>query len=1094
LKFSLFPGSRSCGQIPMINNPAPQTINRKSRRWLPPSFLLALALITLAAPAMAQYQTFYDFHSEWLFPPVHDRCAPPLPTNAICSYPSPQEVRFRNYIKTIVYRWMSERKLPAEDLEGVILKFGRTDLIADINAYVAAGLLLSLEKPAESRTPDEHFVVSYFEQEFLTRERALYNYAVQVGESWQKDPCNWKPDPEVAAAYGLSYDATPYCRENQSVFVTASTFHIPGPKAEYLYAAAFKEIYGGGPMSLMMQDKLAGHLGGLASAVTGGGVAGGIIGASASKITPFANAVHVEGYASKAVSEAAKAARYLKYTRFLGGGAFTIVTMMLEVGVEAIIAFDEQIKFQQGLDNLRAIRDRLGSQGQDPVAAVTSEEGLIKAMIIISRYGLFTWQNPPLPAYRPGIDRLFVVREGGIARAEESLKVKDHGGQTWQVQMWQNWFIRTATADGLNAQSITTELEVTDHEGIQWTLTRVGPDRFRMTQLNAPETAIPCPSVNGISTMTGRTCSVFFSDNVNVQLENGAKVNLHAGIAPRIQSTSFFFPANTDSSFPVNVTGLPAPVVQLPGLPVWLRLVNGSLVGNPGTWAGKHIITLTARSQTGSDQKAITIYYGEPIQFMSPAFVDVVAAERLAFTINTAGTPRPKMTMKGWLPPSFSFRDNGNGTATLSGMWESNIKPVCFNLPEDCVTTIIADNGAQRVEQRVDFGFRLQPDSVFQGPSELKFIAGVEGRYLLTTSGARTPVEWKTVYFGPTSVVTRSLRDEVVQSLPWLRFEERPDGTALVHGIPPLNGQSGSTLFQACPVARGSVSPCGALGGNLKVTVDGATRFMSTPVGGVAVGALSEIPLFVNRLNGTIGLSPYHILTSRFPKGLRIEPGVPGRNGMVTARILGSPEPGQGGRYEFMLNWTDQLSTVYSLFRLDVPEAASITSPATFTFFEGTSAAGQVTTQGYPVNSAGVDCGPGIECADMSIRMQWGPRRIQGLTLTDRTPEGTPTGVGRFEGTIPAGSSGVYEASFSAANGRWRPEARQLARLVVLPTPDLNGDGTVDCSDLTAIKNAIGTIQPGPGRGFDLTGDMLADDKDIDAMVRAVPNLCTCQI
>jgi hypothetical protein len=250
----------------------------------------------------------------------------------------------------------------------------------------------------------------------------------------------------------------------------------------------------------------------------------------------------------------------------------------------------------------------------------------------------------------------------------------------------------------------------------------------------------------------------------------------------------------------------------------------------------------------------------------------------------------------------------------------------------------------------------------------------------------------------------------------------------------------------------------------------------------------------VNRLNGTIGLSPYHILTSRFPKGLRIEPGVPGRNGMVTARILGSPEPGQGGRYEFMLNWTDQLSTVYSLFRLDVPEAASITSPATFTFFEGTSAAGQVTTQGYPVNSAGVDCGPGIECADMSIRMQWGPRRIQGLTLTDRTPEGTPTGVGRFEGTIPAGSSGVYEASFSAANGRWRPEARQLARLVVLPTPDLNGDGTVDCSDLTAIKNAIGTIKPGPGRGFDLTGDMLADDKDIDAMVRAVPNLCTCQI
>ena len=74
------------------------------------------------------------------------------------------------------------------------------------------------------------------------------------------------------------------------------------------------------------------------------------------------------------------------------------------------------------------------------------------------------------------------------------------------------------------------------------------------------------------------------------------------------------------------------------------------------------------------------------------------------------------------------------------------------------------------------------------------------------------------------------------------------------------------------------------------------------------------------------------------------------------------------------------------------------------------------------------------------------------------------------------------------------PPAQQRVRLVVLPTADLNGDGKVDCSDLTAIRDAIGTIQPGPGRGFDLTGDMLVDDKDIEAMVRAVPDLFVCQI
>jgi hypothetical protein len=241
-------------------------------------------------------------------------------------------------------------------------------------------------------------------------------------------------------------------------------------------------------------------------------------------------------------------------------------------------------------------------------------------------------------------------------------------------------------------------------------------------------------------------------------------------------------------------------------------------------------------------------------------------------------------------------------------------------------------------------------------------------------------------------------------------------------------------------------------------------------------------------------LSPYHIVTSRFPKGLRIESVAPQRNGMVTFRILGSPEPGQGGRYEFMLNWTDQLSSVDSLFRLDVLERATITSPATLTFFEGTKAAGQVTTQGYPLNSAGVDCGPGKDCADMSVRMEWGSRRIEGLTLTDRSPQSVPTGVGRFEGVIPPGSSGIYDAVLRAQNGMMAPPFEQRVKLVVRPTADLTGDGAVDCTDLAAIKTAIGTVQPGPGLGFDLTGDMVVDDKDLDAMVRAIPALCTCQI
>src|SRR5262249_14262991 len=144
----------------------------------------------------------------------------------------------------LVSRWMDERQLPASDLQQVIGIYGRSDLIGEINAYVAADILRVLEEDPASRTADEQFVLSKFAEDFRVSELALYDHAVKDGESFVNDPCHWKPDPEVAAAFGLSYDPTPYCRANQSPFVGLLTFHIPGPKPEYLYAAAFKAVYG----------------------------------------------------------------------------------------------------------------------------------------------------------------------------------------------------------------------------------------------------------------------------------------------------------------------------------------------------------------------------------------------------------------------------------------------------------------------------------------------------------------------------------------------------------------------------------------------------------------------------------------------------------------------------------------------------------------------------------------------------------------------------------------------------------------------------------------------------------------------------------
>jgi hypothetical protein len=1073
----------------MIKNPAQKILHRKSLRWLLSLSPLVVPLVVLILPAVAP--TSFAANAQVVEAP----CRWPDDWKN-CVY-SPEGLRYFTYLDNLVYRWMKERGLPPEALNRVIRKYGREDLVADINAYIAAEILLALEKPAEKRTEEEKLVVGALERDISRRELALYDYAVKDAESFIRNPCEWKPDPDIAAAYGLEYDGTPYCyNRGPGVFFR---FHIPGPDSAYLYAAAYRNAYGypGEPLvAMLMQEKVGVHLGATAAAIIPGGVAGGIVGKNISKFVSI-----FEAYlkSSRIQGEVAKQAFKLRYTRFIGGGAFSIVSFMANIGIEAIIAFAAEVKFQQDLDNFRATRDRIAA-GVNTMDILTADKGLEKAMLVISSYGVQTGREP-LPKHRPGVDRGFIVREGTVTRPRESLSLKDHADQLWTVQMWENWFVRSLRYDdGTTVESITPELEVTDHQGIQWLATRIGPDRFRMTQVRPREDAVVCPTYNGISKRQDASCSMYYSNSINIKLKDGQNVAVNLGVAPRIESSeSYFFPARTQTSFPIQVTGQPAPILQARNLPSWLQLVNGNLVGNPERLAGKAQIELTVQTPSGSDRKSITIYHGEPVQFMSSTSVEMIEGQPLEFTINVAGTPRPKITLTGWLPPFVSFRDNGNGTATLSGMWGGGFPPIspCFafldtsgNLQnQNCPPTITASNGAQTVGQMLGFGYRNKPappSARFEGPTELKFRAGVESRYVLTSSGARTPVEWR-------NLTGQRLRDDFARSLPWLRFDERPDGTADVFGIPPMNGQSSTTAFNACPYARESqLMNCGSVEGNLRITVDAETRFMSDPFGSVVTGRNIDIPVFVNRFNGQIGFSPWHILTSRFPKGMRLEPAPPHPSGMVMARITGSPERGQGGRYEFMLNWTDQLSSLNSLFSLDVLEPASITGPDTFTFFEGSKAEGQVTTQGYPVNSAGIDCGPGKDCADMSIRLEWGPRKIEGLTLTDRTPQGVPTGVGRFSGVIPPGAGGVYEAFIVASNGGMAPAARKPVRLIVRSAGDLNGDGKVDCLDLTSLKNAFGNIPFIPGQGFDLTGDMLVDDKDIEAMVRAVRNLWAC--
>jgi hypothetical protein len=117
-------------------------------------------------------------------------------------------------------------------------------------------------------------------------------------------------------------------------------------------------------------------------------------------------------------------------------------------------------------------------------------------------------------------------------------------------------------------------------------------------------------------------------------------------------------------------------------VPAWVEIVdngNGTatLIGTPPPLPGvaqTYLFTIVAQNSAGSMASqpfALTVS-------QSPIFISPTAPLTLSlvqpmtpFTIQTAplppGVPVPKLTRTGTLPPGLKFKDNGNGTATLTG-------------------------------------------------------------------------------------------------------------------------------------------------------------------------------------------------------------------------------------------------------------------------------------------------------------------------------------------------------------------------------------------------------------------------------------------
>ncbi|MBT9331512.1 Ig-like domain repeat protein [Paracidobacterium acidisoli] len=230
------------------------------------------------------------------------------------------------------------------------------------------------------------------------------------------------------------------------------------------------------------------------------------------------------------------------------------------------------------------------------------------------------------------------------------------------------------------------------------------------------------------NTAGSQTIMATDTSNASIRGTSGA---ITLGQAPAITSAAGnTFTVGTAGSFTVTASGSPAPTFSESGaLPSGITLTSsGVLSGTPAAGTGGiYGIIITASNGIGSNAvQSFTLTVDQSPTITSAGTTTFTAGTPGAFVVTATGNPRASLIESGALPSGVTFIDNGNGTATLSGMPAAGTGG---NYP----ITITANNG---ISPNGTQSFMLSVDqaSAITSANNTTFAVGTPGSFTVTTS------------------------------------------------------------------------------------------------------------------------------------------------------------------------------------------------------------------------------------------------------------------------------------------------------------------------------------------------------------------------
>jgi hypothetical protein len=494
--------------------------------------------------------------------------------------------------------------------------------------------------------------------------------------------------------------------------------------------------------------------------------------------------------------------------------------------------------------------------------------------------------------------------------------------------------------------------------------------------------------------------------------------------------------------------------------------------------AANNIYAANARAVT----QTFTINVSPQLSIISPDTMNVTTGVPANFTVVATGTPSPKLSVDGVNLGGMTFTDNGNGTATISGI-DTNT----FNFFDCTVASggtsgqpcaIVATNSQGTYRQPFRVNVSNPPTAVMVcNPCSATFTANAGNRVILTSSGATTPVSW---LFGDSFTPGPP-------PYPWLSLKDNGDGTAVLSGTPP-SGAVGPFTFYVGPYAQFTnrrlfeytinvsnnavftspniiVSNANSAPGGTGGAAKSLTSFSMT-----AGRAATSGPFTISANTGTISIG------SLLPAGLSFT------SFGNTATISGTPAVGSGGQY--VLRLSDDGGTAGTAAQqliLNVNETPKITSNGTATMFAGMPGSFAVTTTGFPSVSEHVipvnplpptdpSAGDGMYFAVTGLPA--------GLQASNLNPAGFATGTLTIQGMPSAANIGTHQVRITAVNGVGTGAQQTLTLNIVGITGPAPASGTTCNGNYNGTFRGSITVSPGQNCAFysgGVTGNVSVD-------------------